>query len=99
MHPIPGPWSDPIPVSPVTVVPIVSGRGTAQPSPVGIVVEVVDACVVVVECTVLDATAVVVVTVDVVGGTQIVTPSRWQRLRIPRRQPEFRLAKTPQVAE
>jgi hypothetical protein len=63
-------------VSPVTVVPIVRSRGAAQLSPVGIVVEVVGPCVVVVDGPVLDATAVVVVTVDVVGGAQIATPSR-----------------------
>src|SRR6185503_21265821 len=95
MHPRPGPWSMPLLVSPPTVAGTASGRGSAQLNPLGVVVVVVGACVVV-GCTVVDAGTSVVVTV-VVGGAQTPTPSRWQRLRTPRRHGPFRLAKAPQV--
>src|SRR5689334_1744445 len=99
MHPTPGPWSVPVPVSPLTVVPIVSGRGAAQLSPPAIVVDVVDGLVVGVTWVVVEAGAVVVVAVEVVSGAQTDTPSRWHRLSTVRRQAEFMLAKTPQVVE
>jgi hypothetical protein len=95
----PGPWSDPPPVSPVTVAPITSGRGPAQPSPLGVVVDVVGPCVVVVVACNVVAAAVVVLTVDVVGDAHTDTPSRWHRFKIARRHATFMFAKTPHVAE
>src|SRR6185369_549618 len=94
MHPAPGPWSMPLPVLPLTVAPTASGRGDAQLRPPGgCVVDVVGLCVVVLTDVVV-AGASVVVTV-VVGGAQTPTPSRWQRLRTPRRQGPFSVANCP----
>src|SRR5262245_24608336 len=77
MHPTPGPWSVPVPVSPLAVVPIVSMRGEAQLSPPAMVVAVVGGLVVGDTWVVVEAGAVVVVAVDVVvGGAHTDTPSR-----------------------
>ena len=84
----------PLPVFPVTVAPTASGRGDAQlRPPAGCVVDVVGLWVVVLTEVVV-AGASVVVTV-VLGGAQTPTPSRWQRLRTPRRHGPFRVANCP----
>ena len=84
----------PLPVLPVTVAPTARGRGDAQLRPPGgVVVDVVGLCVVVLTGVVVTGASVVVTVV--VGGAHTVTPSRWQRLRTPRRHGPFKVANCP----
>src|SRR5262245_57528476 len=84
----------PLPVLPATVAPTASGRGDAQlRPPAGCVVDVVGLCVVVVTDVVVTGGSVVVTVV--VGGAHTATPSRWHRLRTPRRQGAFKVANCP----